>query len=200
MFSTDVYGVTVSQIAYARRLCQDTDGDLGSYRGDLWDAVLHACGYIILEFMAAYPRTARYTQLYTRKDFEALWKGREQGCPYWDDNEWPAAHQPNRDIIDLSANQEYLCVCGLRCVRWVVNNNDKYCYFSRYYANSSASSGSDVDIDITYDDDNYDEVEERGEEAIILQGTQDCSSSHGSNEPGSPEDTAMEEFFNLDEL
>lgn len=32
-----------------------------------------------------FPRSPWYTDKYTRKDFERLWRGREQFCPYYDD-------------------------------------------------------------------------------------------------------------------
>lgn len=50
VYSADIHGVTVSQVAYTKRYCQDSSQDFGSYRGDLWDTVLHTCGYDILEF------------------------------------------------------------------------------------------------------------------------------------------------------
>ncbi|KAI0902676.1 hypothetical protein F4823DRAFT_621169 [Ustulina deusta] len=53
VYSADIYGVTVSEIAYAKRVCYDLIADLGSYRGDVWDAALHACGYNILDFRTA---------------------------------------------------------------------------------------------------------------------------------------------------
>ncbi|EWZ92493.1 hypothetical protein FOWG_05609 [Fusarium oxysporum f. sp. lycopersici MN25] len=67
-----------------------------SAKGDLWDAALSRFGYSILETRKDYPRRARYTPNYTRKDFEKLWQGREHQCPYWDDRPWPASDQNER--------------------------------------------------------------------------------------------------------
>ncbi|KAI0530050.1 hypothetical protein GGR58DRAFT_268391 [Xylaria digitata] len=107
VYCANKYGVTASKLAYAEESCYDIERDTGSYRVDLWDAVLHACGYNISEFRTACPRRARYTELYTRKDFELLWKDREHLCPYWEDNEWPMA--PNSDrVIDPSTSRELL--------------------------------------------------------------------------------------------
>ncbi|KAI0478682.1 hypothetical protein GGR56DRAFT_334277 [Xylariaceae sp. FL0804] len=62
---------------------------IGSYTGDLWDAVLQSRGFDLAEFRHGYQRRAKYTKSYTRHNFEALWKGREALCPYWDDTPWP---------------------------------------------------------------------------------------------------------------
>ncbi|KAI0096588.1 hypothetical protein GGR51DRAFT_28628 [Nemania sp. FL0031] len=108
--SRDNYGSTVSEIAYAEYFCNDLvdGGDLGSYRGDLWDAALDLCGEKISEFRKNYPRRARYTALYTRKDFEKLWEGRENSCPYWNDITDPLGstqtHAPE-------CPESVLCVC-----------------------------------------------------------------------------------------
>lgn len=85
----DNRGLSVSDLAY-RKSCVEAPG-LGSYRGDLWDSVLAACGYDIREFRSAgrYVRRGSYTDWYTRQDFERLWEGREDRCPYWDDSPWP---------------------------------------------------------------------------------------------------------------
>lgn len=61
----------------------------GSYCGDIWDSALSICGKDIPEFRAGYQRRAEYTECYTREIFEALWMGRENACPYWDDKPWP---------------------------------------------------------------------------------------------------------------
>lgn len=67
----------------------DEDQPLGGYRGDVWDAALFRCGYNMQEFRDGYQRRPNYTSWYTREAFEALWKGRESDCPYWDDSPWP---------------------------------------------------------------------------------------------------------------
>lgn len=62
---------------------------LGGYRGDVWDSALFLCGSNMQEFREGYQRRPNYTSWYTREAFEALWKGRENDCPYWDDSPWP---------------------------------------------------------------------------------------------------------------
>ncbi|KAI0437210.1 hypothetical protein F4803DRAFT_165257 [Xylaria telfairii] len=205
VYSADIYGVTVSQIAYAKRFCQDVEQDFGSYRGDLWDSVLHACGYNILEFRTAYPRTARYTELYTRRDFESLWKDREHLCPYWDDNEWPTDLAPYQRAPDPSIEQKHLCCCDFGAVRWLdVYNNDRSCCYNGDYSGSDGSnSDSQTDSDIEYDaDDENDEWEigegESGGEAavITLPGIQNLLAIFDDYETGNrPEDVEMRSPF-----
>lgn len=65
---------------------------LGSYREDLWDSCLSLRGSKSQEITAMRRkrlRRAAYTEDYTRELFESLWKGREDLCPYWDDEPWP---------------------------------------------------------------------------------------------------------------
>lgn len=76
--------ISVSGLAYG------TENDpfpsrVGSYSGDLWNSVLSESGHDLAEFRARFPRRAGYTLLYTRDDFEMLWRGREEFCPYYDD-------------------------------------------------------------------------------------------------------------------
>jgi len=78
----DAHGRSPSDVAY---MTNWRDDELGSYRGDLWDAVLAKCGHNISDFRKGYPRTPRYRYLYTREDFEKLWLDREHQCPYYDD-------------------------------------------------------------------------------------------------------------------
>ncbi|KAI1740983.1 hypothetical protein F4680DRAFT_416836 [Xylaria scruposa] len=178
----DMNGVTVSQIAYAQRLCLDSVQDFGSYRGDIWDSVLHACGYNILNFRAGFPRTARYTEYYTREDFESLWRNREHLCPYWDDTEWPAL-EPYQRVFDPSHDQKLLCCCRHEdAARWIdIDNNTNGC---EYNGHDSESCKSSIDSELEYDaDDENDEAErgeweeEDGEAEIILQSVQDDQSS-----------------------
>ncbi|KAF7562663.1 hypothetical protein G7046_g1500 [Stylonectria norvegica] len=84
----DGHGRSVSACAYL----PDQGGfpwDVGSYRGDLWDAALAACGYDLVEFRQHFPRIPQYSSYYQRSDFEKLWEGKEEQCPYWDDRPWP---------------------------------------------------------------------------------------------------------------
>lgn len=83
--AVDHEGLTASDMAYT--ICDlDSSMDLGSYRGDLWDSVLTACGYDLAEFHKGRPRTPSWAARYTRKDFEALWAGMEEKCPYYSDD------------------------------------------------------------------------------------------------------------------
>lgn len=79
-------GSSVSQLAYLQEY--QPNSALGGYRGDLWDSVLHHCGYNIESFRGNYGRKAWYTEAYTRSHFEELWEGREDCCPYWNDEPW----------------------------------------------------------------------------------------------------------------
>ncbi|KAI1126976.1 hypothetical protein F5Y10DRAFT_293223 [Nemania abortiva] len=141
VFATSIFRLSVSEIAYAEWTCRDMGGvfldhdigDLGSYRGDLWDASLRACGYDIFDFRKAYPRKARYTRWYTRMDFEALWKDREDSCPYWDDNEWPAALEPNQSVTNPITSQKYICTCSSIGATWhEFHKKRKYCDHKDY--------------------------------------------------------------------
>ncbi|KAI1293277.1 hypothetical protein F5Y03DRAFT_374458 [Xylaria venustula] len=209
VYAAEMDGVTVSQIAYAGRYCDDVYRDIGSYRGDIWDAVLHACGFNIWEFRQACPRTARYTAQYTRKDFEFLWKGREQLCPYWDDQRWPEPFDQYQEIIVTDTSQKILCGCHLGgSVRWLDSlHNDKDCWNSSDYHSSESSECSDSDIDSNCgyidDDDEGQEEEgeqeggeegdvemEKGEETIPPQRVQTVS-----YETDSLGDTTMDDFF-----
>lgn len=80
---------TVSMIAYALGWDSALRMGNGSYRGDLWDAALALSGYDLAEFRSDFPRVARYDGRYTRANFEMLWRGIEDRCPYWDDRRWP---------------------------------------------------------------------------------------------------------------
>ena len=104
----DDFGLSVSYYAYTKS-CRD-ERPL-SYRGDLWDAALDACGHDIREFRKGYPRTARYTAKYKRSDFEALWKGREDRCPYWKDTDWSSPDDEMSGQYDQSGSAEVICHC-----------------------------------------------------------------------------------------
>jgi len=99
-------GQSVSEIAY-KKSC--SEAPVGSYRGDLWDSVLDACGYDISEFRSTFRRKASYTSKYTREDFERLWEGREDRCPYYlDQSHWPKI----RPITAEDPCDEVLHHCG----------------------------------------------------------------------------------------
>ncbi|SCB65458.1 unnamed protein product [Fusarium graminearum] len=85
-FAKDNEGTSISEVAYNRLGLRDEI--LGSY-GDVWDAALHVSGWDIRQFRTIRRREPRYDEFYTRADFEQLWRGREDECPYWDDIPWP---------------------------------------------------------------------------------------------------------------
>lgn len=89
--AVDCEGRSVSIVAYKLNYIEPELGldHFGGYRGDLWDAALATCGYDLLEFRKDYPRTPRYGTEYERADFERLWEGIEERCPYWDHGRWP---------------------------------------------------------------------------------------------------------------
>ncbi|KAI5458952.1 hypothetical protein BGZ63DRAFT_426265 [Mariannaea sp. PMI_226] len=99
-FAVDNGGVSVSDLAYS--MGAEMGEDWGSYYGDLWDVVLHSCGYTISEFRSRqYRREANYSRWYSRNDFESLWSGRETECPYWDDNPWPPFQSGEMESDDI---------------------------------------------------------------------------------------------------
>ncbi|KAH9892328.1 hypothetical protein F4778DRAFT_784689 [Xylariomycetidae sp. FL2044] len=83
----DRRGYTPSDYAYAH----STHPSAGSVAGDIWDAALARCGSDVSQFRKGYPRKARYSRgYYTREHFEKMWKGYEERCPYWDDEDYYA--------------------------------------------------------------------------------------------------------------
>lgn len=83
VYATTTEGVSVSEVAYTTS-STDVVYRLGSYRGDLWDAVLAVGGYDVACFRRSWPREEKFTAQYTRANFEELWRGREHLCPYFD--------------------------------------------------------------------------------------------------------------------
>ena len=91
----DDLGRSVSHVVY-----DDMPNDAlhGSYRRDLWDAVLAICGYNVLEIRGDFRRVGRYARQrkyggrhsYTKQDFRSLWNGWEEKCPYPEDLEGTA--------------------------------------------------------------------------------------------------------------
>ncbi|KAI3319226.1 hypothetical protein HD806DRAFT_296581 [Xylariaceae sp. AK1471] len=126
VFSADTSGFTVSDIAYTRRVCREVHRyyDFGSYRGDLWDAVLQACGHDLLAFRRGRPRRAYYNDKYTRQHFESMWAGREDQCPYWNDEPWPTGDDVDTNITTKDDGR-VLCVCHYndRPTEWLDINN-----------------------------------------------------------------------------
>ncbi|KAI0188867.1 hypothetical protein F4808DRAFT_445886 [Astrocystis sublimbata] len=110
--AVDDWGESISQIAYADSACHEWNSfDLGSYRGDLWDSVLLACGFKIADFREGRVRTARYTPYYTPEDFKRLWEGREDMCPYWDDRTWPTSTYGDHIEDSCIGDRLVLCTC-----------------------------------------------------------------------------------------
>lgn len=74
-------GISVSEVCYAQR---DDVAVYGSYNYDVWDKVLCKFGYNLASFRTGFPRRSYYSYFYGRKDFERLWEGQEDLCPYFD--------------------------------------------------------------------------------------------------------------------
>lgn len=81
-------GPTLSYTAYGG-MCKPCSLSQSSLVGDLWDSLLDIHGYDFSRFRQDYRRIATYKNGYTREIFEQLWSGREERCPYWDDEPWP---------------------------------------------------------------------------------------------------------------
>jgi hypothetical protein len=90
----DNCGTSISETAYTYSYHDEEDG-LAGYLGDLWDAVLSECGHDITEMRQGFPRRPHYARRYTREDFERLWRGREESCPYYND---PPEWDPEKDV------------------------------------------------------------------------------------------------------
>jgi hypothetical protein len=113
VYATDYRGRSVSEVAYSET-CWDRREYLGTYRGDLWDAVLDSCGYDIFEFRKSHPRKVVYDRNYSRQDFELLWKHSEHRCPYWDDTIWLGRDQDSGGE-NQNCSQERICICDGNC-------------------------------------------------------------------------------------
>ncbi|KAI0157605.1 hypothetical protein GGR57DRAFT_460408 [Xylariaceae sp. FL1272] len=165
IFAVDMWGVPVSDIAYAWPVCyeyDDCDLSLGSYREDLFDALLGVCHYNIADFRNNRPRIARYTGSYRRQDFEKLWEGHEALCPYWDDDVWPAL--PEQAAVENSDDGKVLCVCNYRNpTQWIgVDDPPTGCCFVNPESDDSdfwsSASGFDSGEDMSEGDINEDDI------------------------------------------
>ncbi|XEU95282.1 hypothetical protein FSHL1_000566 [Fusarium sambucinum] len=96
-FAEDNRGMSISEAAYNKLGLRDEI--LGSF-GDVWDAALYAAGWDIRQFRTIRRRKPRYDSFYTRANFEELWRGREDECPYWNDRPWPPLG-PGEDDSDV---------------------------------------------------------------------------------------------------
>ncbi|KAM6537767.1 hypothetical protein FALCPG4_003672 [Fusarium falciforme] len=139
--AVDKSGRSVSDIAYTMG---EIWGTKCSYPGDLWDAVLHSCGYDIARFRSGYRRRAIYTtpahnrvshKQYCRHSFERLWGGRGAECPYWNDEPWPPLGPGEEDSDDES--QDYECTC-YQCSKY---------YWDVDYEESESGSELDTEED-----------------------------------------------------
>jgi hypothetical protein len=125
VFHRDRHGNSVSDLAYSMEFCHF--GSACSSAGDIWDAALSRCGHDLRIFRATHPRKVRYgkhhnnNSIYSRTDFEYLWKGREKSCPYWDDKVWPEPENVGPvDIPWYRIDKDCLC----RSCRWWYQPND----------------------------------------------------------------------------
>ncbi|KAF5009064.1 hypothetical protein FDECE_4687 [Fusarium decemcellulare] len=111
IFATNDAGASVSDVAYTTMgRCPGAT----SYPGDLWDAVLSSCGHNIKDFRSGYRRRPMYINeggyyKYCRHDFEQLWEGREDQCPYWDDKPWPPLEPEESDSDDSESSSIRYC-------------------------------------------------------------------------------------------
>ncbi|KAI1327281.1 hypothetical protein F5Y16DRAFT_372082 [Xylariaceae sp. FL0255] len=148
VYATDKWGTSVSDIAYAETTCHDYSEDLGSYRGDLFDALLIACSYNIADFRRGRHRVARYTRYYRREDFEKLWEGREHLCPYWNDE--PCFPLTQQECFGISERREdkVLCICSLaEPTRWMVlYDTNTYCSSMRHWRSSFDDTDSESSL------------------------------------------------------
>ena len=91
-------GMSVSEVAYTPS-STDIVYKLGSYRGDLWDAVLARTDHDPVP-LPHDRHHKQFTACYTRADFEALWSGQEHLCPYFDDQTPTEAQVTPSDTSD----------------------------------------------------------------------------------------------------
>ncbi|KAM7211640.1 hypothetical protein V8F06_012993 [Rhypophila decipiens] len=98
---------SVSDVAYNPEY---TSG-VNSLAGDLWDAALAGSGFCVAQFRQGRARRAHYGFhrragiRYTRLEFEKLWLGREQLCPYYYDEE-PQVIEVDSDT-ERAADSDY---------------------------------------------------------------------------------------------
>ncbi|KAF5637789.1 hypothetical protein F52700_4491 [Fusarium sp. NRRL 52700] len=111
--AADFMGRTPSYLAYGS-MCKPCSMSQSSLMGDLWDTVLDICGYNISWFRRNYPRKASYKNGYTRAIFEDLWRGREERCPYWNDEPWPEfSNEEVESAFELTLGQGLCTNCSL---------------------------------------------------------------------------------------
>ncbi|KAF7545330.1 hypothetical protein G7Z17_g9256 [Cylindrodendrum hubeiense] len=143
LHAEDHRGWSVSSMAYGEAFDRQCANDLGSFFGDLWDAALDFCDHDILQFRKHHPRQANYCGGYNRADFEELWEGRAQRCPYWNDLPWPQADSEGRPQDN---GRQKRCRCP-----WVEKHG-----MSQIYGLGGSESDSDSDEDEDNGHDNHD--------------------------------------------
>ena len=146
----DIRGVSVSEFAYRPSHLSER---VSSCLGDLWDAVLDTCNYDISEFRIGFPRRARYTVDYTRGDFEALWKGRERRCPYWDDADWSSPYDtPRERALDDVVCPDCLLVFWRIDTNSIDTNDTDEAAYAAYFSGEQGENGCGNDDDDSDDD------------------------------------------------
>ncbi|KAF5687093.1 hypothetical protein FCIRC_2481 [Fusarium circinatum] len=91
-------------------------------RADLWGKTpsdfvygdIYISGYDISRFRCNYPRRARYKNGYSREIFEELWRGREERCPYWNNEPWPEfSNEEAESAFEATLGQSLCTQCWL---------------------------------------------------------------------------------------
>jgi hypothetical protein len=169
-YALDRFGRSVSDIAYSKT-CLNRTNSIGTYRGDLFDAVLDFCGYNVSEFRQEHSWKRKYDANYSRRDFELLWEGREYRCPNWSDPEWPITNQNNHNNVEGN-HQKAICTCHYNCGF----NNDA--------DDDDDSEQEDKEVEVDYndniDDDGYnDNIDSDDSDDCEIQDP-DLQALHGS--------------------
>lgn len=89
--AVDDQGISVSVEAYAPNRGLRRKECMNSLGGDVWDRVLAGAGFDVAYFRTRHGirRRARYHGQYSRRNFEAMWAGMTELCPYYHDVELP---------------------------------------------------------------------------------------------------------------
>ena len=110
----DVAGRAPSNMAYGY-MCKPCSMSHSSLMGDLYDNLLDIHGYDISTFRHDYPRVASYKNGSTREIFEQLWSGREERCPYWNDEPWPTFLDKEAQLDFESELDQGMCTYCQNC-------------------------------------------------------------------------------------
>lgn len=107
--AVDNLGRSVSEVAYDYRHHRHPYVNWsGSFFGDMWDRVLAGAGLDVASYRNKHglPRRAKYVEryYYTRKDFEEMWEGKTELCPYYHDAESSDAESPS-DVLSGSDSE-----------------------------------------------------------------------------------------------